>query len=204
MVAMIVDSSLEQQLIAQRRGTGADRFDEVWEGIYMMAPMPNTEHQTIVFRLASIFGELVEWQGLGTVMAGVNVSDRETDWYQNYRVPDVAVAMSDGKVRDCGTHWLGGPDFLVEVVSQEDQTREKIPFYAALGTRELLLIERQPWRIELYRLVEEKLVLVSTSEMASTETVKSEILPLLFRLLASEPRPRIEVTHVETDRQWLV
>ncbi len=105
---MIIDSLLEEHLIAQRRETCADRFDEVWEGIYMMAPMPNTEHQTIVFRLASIFGELVEWQGLGTVMAGVNVSDRETDWNQNYRVPDVAVAMSVGIVRDCGTHWRAG------------------------------------------------------------------------------------------------
>ncbi len=50
MTMMINDASIERQLIASREATGADRYDEIWEGTYMMAPMPNTEHQQIVSR----------------------------------------------------------------------------------------------------------------------------------------------------------
>ena len=38
MVALIQDPQLEQELIAKRRETGADRYDEVWEGVYVMSP----------------------------------------------------------------------------------------------------------------------------------------------------------------------
>jgi hypothetical protein len=39
MAMMINDASLERDLIALREATGADRYDEVWEGMYMMSPL---------------------------------------------------------------------------------------------------------------------------------------------------------------------
>jgi len=204
MVAFVTDPLLEQELIAQRQQTGADRLDEVWEGVYVMAPLPNTEHQSIVSRLTSVFCELFEWPGLGSVMAGVNVSDRETDWKENYRVPDVVVALQDGSARDCATHWFGGPDFLVEVLSKDDQTRKKIPFYAKIGTREMLLVDRNRWCLELLRLKGDELVTVGRSELPSSETIRSEVLPLSFRLVAAEPRPQIEAVHAESGHHGLV
>ena len=51
-----------------------------------------------------------------------------------------------------GTFWYGGPDFAVEVISPFDRSRKKFEFYARVGVRELLLVNRKPWSLELYRL----------------------------------------------------
>ena len=47
MVALITDPNLEDRLVAQRRADGTDKYDEVWEGMYVMAPMANNEHQDL-------------------------------------------------------------------------------------------------------------------------------------------------------------
>jgi hypothetical protein len=77
---MLADPRLQQQLKAEREASGADRYDEVWEGITMMTPLPNNEHQQVVTRLACILQEVVGWPGLRDVCAGVNLSDRDEDW----------------------------------------------------------------------------------------------------------------------------
>ena len=155
MATIIRDSTIERQLQADRAKTGADRYDEVWEGTYIMAPLPNDEHQEIVSKLVSIFEDVVGWPGLGKVRPGVNVSDRDTDWQQNYRIPDVAVLLAGSKAKNHGAFWLGGPDFVVEILSPDDQANEMLPFYATVGVREVLLVGRDPWRLELYQLAEE-------------------------------------------------
>ena len=50
MAILITDPWLEERLIMQREASGANRYDEVWEGVNMMTPIPNTEHQRIVAR----------------------------------------------------------------------------------------------------------------------------------------------------------
>jgi len=204
MTTIITDPSLEETLKAQRCLTGADRYDEVWEGTSMMAPFPNDEHQQIVSRMSAILEDVVGWHGLGEVRPGVNVSDREEDWTQNYRVPDVAVFLRDGEARNCGTHWFGGPDFVVEVISPDDQTREKLPFYEKVAARELLLVDRDPWSLELLRLHEGTLAQVGNSSFEKPNVLASDVVPLTFRLIAGNPRPQIEVTQADGGKQWLV
>ena len=137
MTTLITDPDLEQRLQAERRALGADRYDEVWEGTYMMARMPNDEHQQLVNRFAAIFQDAIDWPGLGHVRPGVNVSDRIDDWQNNYRVPDVAVFLNGGHAENRGAFWYGGPDFAVEVISPDDRTLEKLPFYEMVRVREL-------------------------------------------------------------------
>ncbi len=60
MTTLITDRDLEQRLQAERRALGADRYDEVWEGTYMMAPRPNDEHQQLVNRFAAIFQDVID------------------------------------------------------------------------------------------------------------------------------------------------
>ena len=48
MVAIIHGPSLAAEIIAKRQETGADSYDEVWEDVYVMAPMANNEHQDLV------------------------------------------------------------------------------------------------------------------------------------------------------------
>ncbi|MEZ6102003.1 MAG: Uma2 family endonuclease [Pirellulaceae bacterium] len=114
-----------------RKATGADRFDEVWNGVYVMDPMPNNEHQTLATELGIIFGALIDWNGLGWTFVGANVSDRERDWTENYRIPDVLVFLAETKAKDCGTHWCGGPDFAVEIIGTGDHTPH--PDQATIG-----------------------------------------------------------------------
>ncbi len=63
----------------------------------------------------------------------------------------MAVFLRGGRAVDCGTNWGGAADFLVEIISPGEHTREKIPFYSSLGVVELLIIDREPWTLKFYR-----------------------------------------------------
>ncbi|MDH3718519.1 MAG: Uma2 family endonuclease [Planctomycetota bacterium] len=204
MATLIRDPEVELRLRSERAATGADRYDEIWEGIYMMALMPNDEHQQIVSRFVSILEEIIGWPSKGNVRPGVNVSDRADDWQQNYRVPDVAVFLAGGMAVNHGAFWQGGPDFVVEVISPDDNSREKIPFYSRVGVRELLLVDRQPWRLELYRLQGDRLNREATVQPDHEQTVSSNVVPLTFGLISQSDRPHIEVAHAASDRVWMV
>lgn len=205
MTMLVLDPYVEGRLVAERKASGADRYDEVWEGVYMMTPIPNTEHQRIVARLTSILLEIIDWPELGEVCAGVNLSRADIeDWTQDYRVPDVAVLLHGSRGEDCDTHWRGGVDFLVEVTSPGDRAREKIPFYSRIGVVELLLLDRQSWTLELYRREKDELQKVGQSDVDGDEALASAAVPLTFQLVSGQRRPQIKVTHVESGRDWMV
>ena len=204
MATLITDRELEQRLQAARHAAGADRYDEVWEGTYMMAPMPNDEHQQLVSRFAAIFQDVIDWPGLGHVRPGVNVSDRIEKWQENYPLPDVAVFLNGGRAVNYGAFWYGGPDFAVEVVSPDDRTLEKLPFYAAVHVREVLVVHRQPWRLELLAWRDDRLDALENTTEPAGKAVVSGVLPFSFRLVAGQVRPQIEVIHLDGHRQWLV
>src|SRR5436189_6398425 len=111
MPMMVLDPAEQRRLKKERALSGADRFDEVWEGVYMMAPLANNEHQVLATGLGVVVKMVLPWTDEIVVCVGVNVSDREKNWTYNYRCPDVAVFLKGTSARDCGTHWFGGPDF---------------------------------------------------------------------------------------------
>src|SRR5438067_1116105 len=115
-----------------------------------MAPLPDDEHQDIQANFVAAFKDFFGWDSWAKVRAGVNVSDRNEGWEQNYRCPDVVVFLPGTRAINRGAHWEGGPDFLVEIASDRDRAREKLPFYAAVGVREVLIVDRNPWGLELY------------------------------------------------------
>jgi Uma2 family endonuclease len=204
MAMMVLDADLEQRLKAERAASGADRFDEVWEGVYMMAPLANNEHQHLIAQLTWAINNALGPGHAAVVLPGANVSDHEDDWTQNYRCPDVVVVLPGSRARDCGTHWFGGPDFAAEITSPGDRSRDKLAFYASIGVRELLLIDRRPWRIELHRLDGSTFNLAGHSDLSTGRVLKSDVLPLSFRLISGSPRPQIEVTHNDGVQRWLV
>lgn len=204
MSVLIRDPELEEQLRADRQAKGLDRWDEVWEGVYVMPPMPNDEHQEIQAALVAICQMTVKWAGLGEVRGGVNVSDRVDDWRDNFRCPDVAVFLDGTAAQNHQTFWLGGPDFAIEIVSPDDSSRDKLDFYSTVGVRELLIIDRAPWKLELYRLTAGRLVEVGQSVSTSSQILRSEVVPLSFKLIPGEARPSIEVTHSDGVQRWVV
>ena len=204
MAAIILDRDLEKALIRKRRATGADRYDEVWDGVYVMSPEANNEHQYLGFKLTMAFYLAIEGVAGAIAYPGVNVTDRSDDWRKNYRCPDVAVFLPGNTARDEKTHWFGGPDFAVEVISPRDRSRKKLDFYARVGVRELLLVDRKPWSLELYRLIDGELKLAGKVTADPSLSLTSQVLPISFRLLPNDPRPTIEVTQTEDARQWLI
>jgi Uma2 family endonuclease len=204
MVAMIMDSGLESRLIAERQLSGADRFDEVWEGIYVMAPQANNEHNYLAGRLYSVLFEVVEEAGHGTVYPTANISDREENWRQNFRCPDALVFLLGNLAEDRDTHWFGGPDFDIEIVSPHDRTYEKLDFYASIGTREVLIVDREPWQLVLFRLRDSAMVEVGRSTLDDARAIDSQVVPLSFALSAGERGPQIELRHHDGQQSWTI
>jgi Uma2 family endonuclease len=204
MTMVVLDPDITKDFISLRRASGNDRWDEVWDGVYLLMPNPNIEHQEIAAGLTMVLGPVVKWPGLGRVFPGVNVSDQPDDWTRNYRCPDVAVYLPGNPAVERGTHWHGGPDFAVEVVSPDDRSRDKLDFYARVGVREMLLVERSPWALELYQRRGSELDLVGTSKPDQPVALASAVLPLTFRLVSGADRPVIEVVHTDGVQRWVV
>ncbi len=204
MTMLIIDPICEALVLEDRRAIGADRHDEVWDGVYVVPPIADNEHQQIGARLTSIYDYVLGWSQTCQIRLGTNVSDQAHGWRKNYRCPDVAVFLARTKARNKRTHWLGGPDHAVEVISPDDRTRDKLPFYEKVGTREVLLVDRDPWALELYRLRSNRLKLVGKCTLAKKDVLQSSVLPLTYTLVPAKPRPKIQVTHRQTGQKWLV
>lgn len=202
MKMLILDTYVSDDLIARRQKLGIDKSDEVWDGVYVMSPLANNDHQDFVLAFGVILHEVVMAPGLGRVQAGANVSDLNEDWTTNFRCPDVVVVLADGKAIDRVTHWQGGPDFLVEVMSPGDDTLEKLPFYAGIGVREVLVVGRDTREPTLYRLNRKRL----TPAAATDGTLVSAVVPLAFRRVdAKKVGPRLEVRRTAGRKKtWLV
>jgi Uma2 family endonuclease len=204
MTALLLDADTERQIRRERARSGADRFDEVWDGVYIMAPLANDEHQRLAAFLVSILMHLLGFDGLAKVRGGVNVSDRIKGWKRNYRCPDVAVFLNETKAKNCGAFWFGGPDWACEIVSPKDKSRDKLAFYSKVGVRELLIIDRKPWRLELYRLQDGALDLVGVSTAKKPHVLVCKVVPLTFTFQAAKPRPKIVVTTTDSSQEWLL
>jgi Uma2 family endonuclease len=200
MAALLLDSSLVKRLKKERALTGADRFDEVWDGVYVMAPIANNEHQYLAIEICMAVRAVVKTPDEGLVFLGVNVSDREDDWTKNYRCPDVAVFLKGNPAEDRDTHWFGGPDFAVEILSPGDRSRKKLSFYASVGVRELLIVDRKPWRLELYRLKNEELRRAGGCTPEKATPLNSDVLPLRFALARGKKRPELLITSTRDGR----
>jgi Uma2 family endonuclease len=194
---LIRDAGFFDPLIEERKRKGLDLYDEVWEGMYVMPSMPNNAHQRLVGDLHIILDQVTRNAGLGQSYPGANVSDRRKGWDYNHRVPDLLVVLNNSRAVDCGTHFFGGPDFLVEIQSPGDDTEEKVPFYGKIGVRELLIIHRDKRTLQLLRLEGEELLLVKPSLLEGQEWLVSEVLPLAFRRTLSKGVPRTRVRRTD-------
>lgn len=201
MTTIVNDPDVARDLIRQRRRLGQDKFDEVWNGRYIINAMPNNKHSEIVGELTVALR--ITLGRPARILPGTNISDQPVRWKSNYRCPDLAVFLPGNTAEDRHTHWLGGPDFAVEVLSPRDRARKKLNFYAAVGTRELLLIDRQPWQLELYRLVDGQLVLAAKSGIDG-DTVRCETVGLALSLHSRETTPELRITAAEISQEWSV
>jgi Uma2 family endonuclease len=121
-----------KEFLERRKRLGQDRRDEVWEGVLHVVPGPTGEHADITQQLAELLGRPARDAGLFPAMSGFNVGKNKDD----FRVPDGGLHRS----RPRGT-WFATAALVVEILSPEDDTWKKLPFYAAHNVNELLIID---------------------------------------------------------------
>ena len=120
-------------VLERRRRSGLDRLDEIWEGVYHMVPAPSGPHATIESQLHRLLGALAMAVGL-TMSGQCNLGESE----QNFRVPDSALHRNP----PTGV-WNPTAALVVEIVSPNDETWEKLPFYGAHQVDEVLIVDPQ-------------------------------------------------------------
>lgn len=194
---LILDQGVSRELIRERKRHGTDRYDEVWEGVYVMPSQPANVHQGHVALLVAVLWEVIVLEGRGRVFPGANVTDRRDKWKKNFRVPDVVVVLNGSRAVDCLTHWFGGPDFLIEIRSPEDDVEAKLPFYSKIGVRELLVVDRDQLTFHLYRHDGHALVLVGESAGAGAPWLASEVVPLAFRCKSTKSAAAADIKRTD-------
>ena len=153
MKTVVMPAERVDALVEERRRLGVGNLDECWEGVWHLTD-PTRRHQEIAAKLWRILSEVIEDAGLGKASISINVTDREEGWIENHRCPDGAVILVGNPGRWIGEYevaFLGGPDLVVEVMSTGDATHEKLPFYASLGVREVLIVEQDTGRPTIWR-----------------------------------------------------
>ncbi len=201
MELLIRDPETAQQLIADRSISGADRFDEVWNGIYVIAPTRTDEHQRIVGCFCHFLVDMLMLPGLGEVRMCAHLVADPADCQYDFRVPDIVVFRSDTSAVCHDMFWTGPPDFVVEITTPHDATYQKLPFYEVLGVRELLIVDRERWRLDFYRHREGKLSLVE-SAAPGEQGVECEMVPFKLALVESDETVLFVVEHLSTKRTW--
>lgn len=132
-------AEVPEALLASRRQSGLDRYDEMWDGVIYLAAAPRRRHQRLVAALiAALYGP-AERAGL-LVEDGINVCNPERP-LDDYRIPDLVVLEPDAPSVGDDFGVTGGVTLAVEVRSPREDAEAKLPFYAARGVAEVLLVD---------------------------------------------------------------
>ncbi len=128
-----------EALIERRKRLDQDRHDEVWEGVYHMAPAPRNAHGYIQQQLAELLGPLARQVGLHPMLSGeFNIGEKE-----DFRVPDGGLFRYWEDVV-----WNPTAALAVEIVSPGDESWQKLSFYAAHHVEELLIVDPATHKVD--------------------------------------------------------
>jgi hypothetical protein len=119
------------ELLEHRRRTGADRFDEVWEGVYHMVPGPSHAHARVEAHLLALLRAPATAAGL-EVTGQFNLGESEHD----FRVPDGGLHRPGA-----GGMWHPTAALVIEIVSPGDESWQKLPFYSNHTVDEVLIVD---------------------------------------------------------------
>ncbi|MEX2661069.1 MAG: Uma2 family endonuclease [Vicinamibacterales bacterium] len=178
--------------LADRRAKGLDRRDEMWEGVLHMTPAPSLEHQRMLDELIEFLRPSLRRAGRGGLFSGITVF-RDRGAEHDYRIPDLTfvTAGREHVLQPDGIRGEG-PDAVIEIRSPDDETYEKLPFYAALGIPEVVVCDRDTKAPEIFRLAGSEYLLLQADRGG---WLTSSVLGVrLRRMDGTPPRLRIEDT----------
>jgi Uma2 family endonuclease len=141
-----------QHLIQWRKQTGADMWDEMWEGVLHMPPLPNREHQDFQWSFETWLRTFWARPGGNRVYHEINLAS-PGGWPHDYRIPDLLLLTPDRFGIDRNEYFEGPPTVVVEIRSPDDESYEKFPFYAKLGVPEVWVVDRDTKAPEVFLLV---------------------------------------------------
>src|SRR6185437_14158117 len=141
--------SILPDIQAMRQRSGADRWDEMWEGVLHMPPMPNRNHQDLEGSLESYLRFYWAPPRQAKVYHQINLA-AIGGWSNNYRIPDLVLLSPERFAIDRNEFFEGAPDVVVEIHSPGDETYEKMPFYRDLGVPEVWIIHRDSREPEIH------------------------------------------------------
>ena len=145
-------------LIAERRRLGLDGHDEMWDGVYHVAPMARAGHGDVQHQLQVALAALAPSD---LVVSGpVNVGLGE----QDHRVPDIVVLRERTNIV-----WVPTAAMVVEVRSPGDETYEKFGFYHARGVEEILVADLADRELRLFARATQAYDAVETSVVLSAD-----------------------------------
>lgn len=101
-----------EALLERRRRAGADRFDEVWDGIHHMVPGPSFEHAQTEAEVLVLLRASAQEARL-TVTSQFNLGEGEHD----FRVPDGGLHRSGA-----GGDWQPTAALVIEILSPGDES----------------------------------------------------------------------------------
>ena len=144
-----VYAEVSEAFLKQRKQIGADRNDEMWEGVLHMPPMPNRFHQDFNWALETYLRLVWMPTREARVHHEVNVCP-VGGWPNNYRVPDLVILLPERFGIDHNEYFEGAPNVVVEIRSPGDEAYEKLAYYADLGVPEVWIIDRDTCEPELH------------------------------------------------------
>ncbi len=150
MRAVLLD--VPESMLGERRRLGLDGRDEMWDGVLHMVPPAGGPHQRFGGDLFLVLGPLAKRRGL--------VPSYETGLFaaaDDYRVPDQLYCRPE----DRSERGAEGAALVVEIRSADDETYDKINFYAQRGVREMLIAYPDDRHVELLRNVGGRLLPVT-------------------------------------------
>ena len=129
--------------LEQRRVLGQDGRDEVWDGVYHVAPHEHGRNGAVAMELVVVLREAALAAGL---RAGGSFNLGSKD---DFRVPDL------GFHRGSPDHlYFATAALLVEVLSPDDETYAKFGFYAVHGVDELWVVDPLERTVRMWTLVD--------------------------------------------------
>jgi Uma2 family endonuclease len=150
-------STVELEL-ERRRALGLDRFDEMWAGVYWMAPHAHSDHGLLDEAIAALLRPWAKRAGL-LGSGGFNLGT-PTD----YRVPDRGFHRTRP-----GSVYVETAPVVIEIVSPGDETFSKLPFYGAHGVLEVIVVLPAEREVRCYDVTSGEGVQVPVSNVLGVE-----------------------------------
>jgi Uma2 family endonuclease len=169
MKAVVADIS--EDYLDRRKRNGADIYDEMWEGVLHMPPMPNNFHQDLEGALEAYLRSVWAPVRRAKVLHQVNLASIG-GWPNDYRIPDLLILLPERFAIDRNEYFEGAPNVVVEIHSPDDESYEKLTFYAKLGVPEVWIIDRDTCEPEIYQLKRNRYKKMAASDgwLRSAET----------------------------------